>query len=64
MDIAVVVLYLIGMLAVGVWGRMRAKNQEEYLVAGRRLGPLLFTGTMAAVVLEGSRPSVASGWAI
>lgn len=54
MDIAVVVLYLIGMLAVGVWGRMRAKNQEEYLVAGRRLGPLLFTGTMAAVVLGGA----------
>lgn len=54
MDIAVVVLYLIGMLAVGVWGRIRAKNQEEYLVAGRRLGPLLFTGTMAAVVLGGA----------
>lgn len=54
MDIVVVIIYLLAMLAFGVWGRYRAKNQEDYLVAGRRLGPLLFTGTMAAVVLGGA----------
>ncbi|WP_101653519.1 sodium:solute symporter [Brevibacterium ihuae] len=54
MDVAIVLLYLAAMIAFGFWGRMRAKNQEDYLVAGRRLGPVLFTGTMAAVVLGGA----------
>lgn len=54
MDVAIVLLYLGAMIAFGFWGRLRAKSQEDYLVAGRRLGPVLFTGTMAAVVLGGA----------
>ena len=54
MAAAVVLAYLIAMIGFGVWGRMRAKNQEDYLVAGRRLGPVLYTGTMSAVVLGGA----------
>lgn len=54
METAVVAVYLACMLAFGVWGRIRAKNQEDFLVAGRRLGPLVFMGTMAAVVLGGA----------
>ena len=53
MDIAVVVIYLLGMIAFGFWGRQRAKTESDFLVAGRRLGPLLYSGTMAAVVLGG-----------
>ena len=30
------------------------KNQDDFLVAGRRLGGLLYTGTMSAVVLGGA----------
>lgn len=53
-NIAIVVVYLAGMLAFGWWGKSRTKNTSDYLVAGRRLGPLLYTGTMAAVVLGGA----------
>ncbi|MGO2542653.1 MAG: sodium:solute symporter [Specibacter sp.] len=42
------------MLAFGWWGKSRTKNNSDFLVAGRRLGPFLYTGTMAAVVLGGA----------
>lgn len=53
-NIAIVIVYLIAMLAFGWWGKSRTKNSSDYLVAGRRLGPFLYTGTMAAVVLGGA----------
>ncbi|MEE1622216.1 sodium:solute symporter [Zafaria sp. Z1313] len=53
-NIAIVVAYLAAMLAFGWWGKSRTKNSSDYLVAGRRLGPMLYTGTMAAVVLGGA----------
>ncbi|MCV7112993.1 sodium:solute symporter [Mycolicibacterium setense] len=42
------------MLAFGFWGKTRTKDSADFLVAGRRLGPTLYTGTMAAVVLGGA----------
>ncbi len=54
MDIAIVVIYLAAMVGFGFWGRSRTKNSADFLVAGRRLGPTLYTGTMAAVVLGGA----------
>ncbi|MHA7306095.1 sodium:solute symporter family protein [Arthrobacter sp. TMN-49] len=42
------------MLTFGWWGKSRTKNNSDFLVAGRRLGPFLYTGTMAAVVLGGA----------
>lgn len=53
-NIAIVVAYLLGMLLFGFWGKSRTENNADFLVAGRRLGPLLYTGTMAAVVLGGA----------
>ncbi|MET4589649.1 sodium:solute symporter [Arthrobacter sp. 754] len=53
-NIAIVVVYLIAMLAFGWWGKSRTRNNSDFLVAGRRLGPFLYTGTMAAVVLGGA----------
>lgn len=54
MDVAVVVLYLAAMIAFGFWGRRRTVDRADFLVAGRRLGPWLYSGTMAAVVLGGA----------
>ncbi|WP_434992493.1 sodium:solute symporter [Arthrobacter sp. Ld5] len=54
LNIAIVVAYLVAMLGFGWWGKSRTRNASDYLVAGRRLGPLLYTGTMAAVVLGGA----------
>ena len=53
-DIAIIVVYLVAMLAFGFWGKSRTKDSADFLVAGRRLGPALYTGTMAAVVLGGA----------
>jgi SSS family solute:Na+ symporter len=53
-DVAIVVVYLAAMLAFGFWGKTRTKDSADFLVAGRRLGPMLYTGTMAAVVLGGA----------
>ncbi|MDQ1029077.1 SSS family solute:Na+ symporter [Streptomyces umbrinus] len=53
-DYTVIVVYLVGMLAMGWWGMRRAKSKSEFLVAGRRLGPTMYSGTMAAIVLGGA----------
>src|SRR5690349_402590 len=53
-DYVVMTCYLAGIVAVGWWGRRRARSKSDFLVAGRRLGPLMYTGTMAAVVLGGA----------
>ncbi|AOE84787.1 sodium:solute symporter [Pseudomonas sp. TCU-HL1] len=54
LDIAVVLIYSIGMLLLGWYGMRRAKSNEDYLVAGRNLGPSFYMGTMAATVLGGA----------
>ncbi|MFD7921734.1 sodium:solute symporter [Streptomyces sp. NPDC059740] len=53
-DYAVIVLYLVGMLGIGWWGMRRARSRADFLVAGRRLGPAMYSGTMAAIVLGGA----------
>src|SRR3954451_15159114 len=54
MGIAIVALYLVGMIALGFWGKRRAPPPSHFLVAGRRLGPAMYSGTMAAIVLGGA----------
>ena len=53
-DIAIIIIYLAAMLAFGFWGKTPHQGLRDFLVAGRRLGPTLYTGTMAAVVLGGA----------
>ncbi|MFF3764835.1 sodium:solute symporter [Streptomyces sp. NPDC001922] len=53
-DYAVIVLYLAGMLGMGWWGMRRTRSTSDFLVAGRRLGPAMYSGTMAAIVLGGA----------
>ncbi|MDF3865415.1 sodium:solute symporter [Pseudomonas denitrificans (nom. rej.)] len=54
LDILVVLIYAAGMIALGWYGMRRAKTREDYLVAGRNLGPGFYLGTMAATVLGGA----------
>ncbi len=53
-DYAVVVLYFAVMIGAGYVGLRRARSAEDYLVAGRRLGPAMYLGTLSAVVLGGA----------
>ncbi len=54
LNIVIIAVYLASMLLFGWWGRHRTQGSSDYLLAGRRLGPLLYTGTMSAVVLGGA----------
>lgn len=54
LDIFVVFIYIASMLLLGWLGMRRATSREEFLVAGRNLGPGFYMGTMAATVLGGA----------
>ncbi len=54
LDLLVVVFYFLVIGAVGWLGVRRATTKEDYLVAGRNLGPCLYLGTLSAVVLGGA----------
>src|ERR1700733_8686127 len=53
LDLLIVVAYMVGILAAGFWARRKATTQDEFLVAGRSVGPWLYSGTLAAIVLGG-----------
>ncbi|HEX2175925.1 MAG TPA: sodium:solute symporter [Nocardioidaceae bacterium] len=53
-DVVVIVVYLALILAAGYWGLRRARTADDFLVAGRRLGPFMYTGALSAVVLGGA----------
>lgn len=54
LDIAAIAIYGFGMLLLGWYGMRKATSTEDYLVAGRNLGPGMYMGTMAATVLGGA----------
>ncbi len=51
--IGVVIVYLIAMLAIGYYSSTKIKSNEDFMVAGRNLGPLLLAGTLAATEIGG-----------
>src|SRR3984957_18174185 len=53
LDLLVVGVYMAVILAAGFWARLKATTQDQFLVAGRSVGPWLYTGTLAAIVLGG-----------
>ena len=54
LDYVVIGVYFAIMLGAAFWGYRRAGTEEDYLVAGRRLGHPMFIGTLSAVVLGGA----------
>src|SRR5580692_7369424 len=53
-DLLVVAIYMAVIVAAGFWARLKATNQDQFLVAGRSVGPWLYSGTLAAIVLGGA----------
>lgn len=51
--ISIVVIYLAGMVAIGYWASKKIKNNEDFLVAGRKMGPWLLAGSLAATEVGG-----------
>lgn len=53
MDLIVIAIYMCAMIGIGWYAKRRAQTESDFLVAGRRLGPMLYAGTMAALVMGG-----------
>lgn len=53
-DYLVILAYFGLMVGAGWYGMRRARNADDFLVAGRRLGYSFYAGTLAAVVLGGA----------
>ena len=53
MIVAVVFAYLLIMLGIGYFASRRIGSNEDFMVAGRRLGPILMAGTLAATEIGG-----------
>lgn len=51
--IGVVIIYLLAMLGIGYYSSKKIKSNEDFMVAGRHLGPLLLAGTLAATEIGG-----------
>ena len=51
--LSIVTCYLLGMLAIGWFASGKIESNEDFLVAGRRLGPVLMAGTLAATEIGG-----------
>ena len=50
---AIVIIYLLLMLWIGWYSSSKISTSTDFLVAGRRLGPLLMAGTLAATEIGG-----------
>lgn len=53
-DVAIVAVYLIAMVVIGVCLVRRVRNTDDFYVAGRSLGPLVLMATVCATTLGGS----------
>ena len=53
-DYLVIIAYFLVVVFVGYLGLRRARNVEDYLVAGRSLGSPMYVGTLSALVLGGA----------
>ncbi len=51
--VSIVVIYLGIMLWIGWYSSTKVESNEDFMVAGRRLGPILMAGTLAATEIGG-----------
>lgn len=50
----IMIIYMATMMGIGIYSsRKNVKGAEDYLLAGRRLGPILMAGTLAATEIGG-----------
>lgn len=51
--IGIVIVYMLGMIGIGYYSSRKVSNNDDFMVAGRRLGPVLVAGTLAATEIGG-----------
>jgi SSS family transporter len=50
-DIGIILVYLAGMVAVGIWTSRKIKNLTDYSLAGKSLGYLVMIGTLVGAAI-------------
>lgn len=50
---SIIIVYMIAMMGIGLYAKTKVKNSEDYHLAGRRLGPIMLAGTLAATEIGG-----------
>ncbi len=51
--VVIVLVYMLAMLGVGYYASLRISNSSDFMVAGRKMGPILMAGTLAATEIGG-----------
>jgi len=51
LDIGIILFYLAGMVAVGIWTSRKVKNLADYSLAGKSLGFLVMIGTLVGAAI-------------
>ncbi len=54
LGLIVIVVYFLGMIAIGVASRKKARGVDDFFVAGRKGSTLLITGSLLATIVGGS----------
>jgi len=49
----IVIIYMMGMLAIGYFSSKKISSSTDFMVAGRNMGPILMAGTLAATEIGG-----------
>jgi len=50
-DVGIILLYLAGMVVIGIWASRRVKNLEDYSLAGKSLGYVVMIGTLVGAAI-------------
>lgn len=53
-DMAVIIVYILIVTGVGLWGRSKVNNTEDYYIASRSLNMFVIAATVCASILGGS----------
>lgn len=51
--VSIVVIYMLIMLFIGWYSSKKITSNEDFMLAGRRLGPIMMAGTLAATEIGG-----------
>jgi solute:Na+ symporter, SSS family len=49
----IIIVYMAAMVGIGVYAKTKIKDSNDYHLAGRRLGPIMLAGTLAATEIGG-----------
>ena len=53
-ELVIIILYLLGMLAIGAASKKKAREADDFFVAGRKGSSLFITGSLLATIIGGS----------